>query len=360
MSTQETGNAVPEQSSDESLSFAELVSLRAGAAGESTEETEDQESEESESTEEETESSEQAEEAGEEEEESDGEEDADEDESDEDEEEESQEVDLLDLSPEQIQELAKKGKSRLLKRIGQLTAEKHAIENRLASLEAKANQAPEISPESNPFRSLDSLEKIEAKRKELEKTLETTDDLLEEHEGYGPDDVIHVGDRSFTKRDIRKANKNARDAIAKFLPAQAAHLQKQAQLAQAGEHYRKLAAHEVPEIADEESELGQRYKALVSDPLVERVKQEVPELGMQIEYILAHAARSIFGKKAAKVPPGAGIKLKAKPPATPGGAGTQKPPKPKEAKIRDARAKFEESGSIEDLVAMRAQRFSNS
>lgn len=355
MSTQETGNAVPEQSSDESLSLADIVSLRSGQA-ESEEES--QETELEEEPEEEFEESEAEESEDGEEEESD--EDSEEDDESEDDEEEAPEVDLLDLSAEQIQELAKKGKSRLLKRVGQLTAEKHAIEARLASLEAKATQAPEIPQDSNPFRSLDSLEKIEAKRKELERTLETTDDLLEEHEGYGPDDIIQVGDRTFTKRDIRKANKNARDAIAKFLPAQTAHLQKREQLKAGSEQYRSLAVKEVPEIEDEESELGQRFKALVNDPLVSRVKEEVPELGMQIEYILAHAVRSIFGKKTTNVKEGAGIKLKAKPPSTPGGAGTQKSSKAKEVKVRDASNRFEESGSIEDLVAMRTARFTHS
>ena len=41
------------------------------------------------------------------------------------------ELDLLDLSTEQIQELAKKGKSRLLQRVGELSAQKRLLEERL-------------------------------------------------------------------------------------------------------------------------------------------------------------------------------------------------------------------------------------
>ena len=43
------------------------------------------------------------------------------------------EIDLLDLTTEQIQELAKKGKSRLLQRIGELTAQKKALEEKLTA-----------------------------------------------------------------------------------------------------------------------------------------------------------------------------------------------------------------------------------
>ena len=41
---------------------------------------------------------------------------------------EESDIDLLNLSPEQIQELAKKGKSRLLQRIGELTAKTKTLE----------------------------------------------------------------------------------------------------------------------------------------------------------------------------------------------------------------------------------------
>lgn len=350
MSTPNDGNAGPEKTSDDNLGFAELVSLRAGATEEpdteeTTEGTEESEETETEETEEQSEETE--------------EEETEESEDDEEEtEEEGQEVDLLDLTPEQIQELAKKGKSRLLKRVGQLTAEKNAMESRLAALEAQANQAPEVPQDSNPFRDIDSLEKIEAKRKELARTLETTDDLLDEHEGYGPDDIITVGEKQFTKRDIRKANKNARDALAKYLPAQAAHLHKLSQFEAAGKQFQERAKQEVPEIQDEESEIGKNFKALISDPLVDRVKREIPELGMQIEFILAHAARSIFGKKSASLKPGSGTKLKAKPPAFPGGSGTQKLMKSGDSRIRELEARVDETGSIEDLVALRTEKHS--
>jgi len=332
------------QISEENLSVDELVHLRMGEttksevkaeeSGTETEETEEQPGEQPEEETEETEEEETEE-------------------SEKTEEEEEAEVDLLDLSPEQIQALAKKGKSRLLERIGELTAKNKALEEKLTTGQA---QAPVVAPDSNPFRDLTSYDALEAKQKELEATLETTDALLEDYEGYGPDDVITVGNREFTKKQIRQANRNARDAITKFLPAQASHLQKIQQMSAMSEKYREAAFKEVTELNDEKSEVSKQFKALVSDPLVDRVKKEIPELGMQFEYLLAHAARSIFGSKKS-VTTGAGMKLKANPPASPGGAGTARTMKPKAAKAQEAKSRFLETGSAEDLIAARLAQF---
>jgi hypothetical protein len=260
-------------------------------------------------------------------------------------------IDLLDLSPEQIKELAKKGKSRLLERIGELTAKNKALEEKARQFESQKTTR-EIPQEQNPFSNLATQDEIAEKYKEFEQTLETTDQILEEHEDYGPDDIISVGDKEFTKKQIRKANRNAREAITKYLPAQHQHLAKLNHLQTMGEQYKAAAAKEVPEINDEKSEIGKNYKALVSDPLIERVKKEIPELGMQVEYILAHAAKSIFGKKA-QIATGAGSKLKAEPPASPVGAGVARSSKNTKMKSKEAYSRFEQTGSVDDWIAAR-------
>jgi hypothetical protein len=328
----------------DNLSFAELLAQRAGKTEESTtkaeaEETEEQ-TEEVQPESDETEQEEQTEESEETEEEV------------EEEEQPQSDIDLLNLTPEQIQELARKGKSRLLERIGELTAKNKALEEKLSSSAVKPDQ--EVPQETNPFRELDSIEAIQAKYKELEQTLETTDQILEEHEDYGPDDIISVGDKEFTKKQIRKANRNAREAITKYLPAQHQHLVKLTQINTMAEQYKEAAKKEVPEIADESSELGKQFKVLISDPLIEKVRKEVPELGMQMEYILAHAVRSIHGKIAKTVPTGAGTKLKANPPSSPVGAGAAKSSKSPKSRIQDALSRFEKTGSVDDWIAARS------
>ena len=275
----------------------------------------------------------------------------------EDEEEEEQEIDLLSLNPEQLQALAKKSRSRLLHRVGELTAQKKALEEKLSS-QAETKPLPVIPQEENPFRDIESVEGLQAKFAELEKVAEETDNILEEHEDYGAEDIIVVGDREFTKKEIRKANRNAREAMAKYLPAQHAELARREQRVQMEAHYTGLIPQEVPELANEDSELSKQYKALLSDPLVEQVNKLVPDLGPQLPYILAHAVRSIHRSQKSKVAvKAAGVVSKAKVPGTPFGAGAAKSgPKTAKKSADQAYQRFQSSTSVEDWVAARVAR----
>ena len=271
--------------------------------------------------------------------------------------EEEQEIDLLSLNPAQIQELAKKSRSRLLHRVGELTAQKKALEEKLNS-QAEAKPLPTIPQESNPFRDIDTVEGLKAKYEELEKVAEETDTILEEHEDYGAEDIIVVGDKEFTKKEIRRANRNAREAMAKYLPAQSAELAKREQRKVMEQQYTALIPQEVPELADEESELSKQYKALLSDPLVEQVNKLVPDLGPQLPYILAHAIRSIHrSQKSKAVVKVAGSASKAKVPGTPFGAGAAKSGvKTAKKSAEQAYQRFQSSTSVEDWVAARVAR----
>ena len=325
------------------LSFEELVAQRMSRQTSPEEESE----EESEDT---TEDSEPAKPEDEEELESEESDDESEEES-----EEESEIDLLSLTTEQIQSLAKKGKSRLLQRIGELTAQKKALEEKIQS--QPQPQAKAVPQDENPFREVNSIEELKGKYDELERTLESTDEILEEHEDYGSDDIIVVGDKEFTKKQIRKANRNAREALTKYIPAQQQHIAKIAQYEQMSQQYSEAAKSEVPEIQDEESEIGKNYKALVSDPLISRIKTQIPEIGFQIEYILAHASRSLYGGKKIKAQPAMGNKLKVNPSSTPYGAGAAKSSSPVKAKVADAYNRFEKSGSPEEWIAARIAKF---
>jgi hypothetical protein len=265
---------------------------------------------------------------------------------------EESDIDLLNLSPEQIQELAKKGKSRLLQRIGELTAKTKTLEEQLQKAQPAAKEVPQ---EQNPFSKIQTMDDLQAKYSELEETLNATDELLDEYEDYGSDDIITVGDKEFTKRQIRKANRNAKEAITKFLPAQHAHLAKLQQFEQLSAQYQEAAKKEVPEILDEESVIGKNFKALVEDPLVAKVKEQIPEVGFQMEYLLAHAARSIFGGKS-RVPTGTGTRLKVEPPSSPVGAGAARSGKNPKAKGQEVYKRFESTGTVADWVAARIAR----
>lgn len=269
------------------------------------------------------------------------------------EEEEESEVDLLSLTTEQIQALAKKGKSRLLQRIGELTAQKKALEEKIQS----QPQVKEVPQEENPFREIQSFDDLKAKYQELERTLETTDALLEEYEDYRADDIILVGDKEFTKQQIRKANRNSRDALTKYLPAQQAHLQQIAQMEQLKGQYIAAAEEEVPDIKDESTPVGKQFRDLVSDPLIDKLRKQVPEIGYQIEYILAHAANSINGGTRIKKQPAVGNKLKVSPSSSPFGAGAAKSSTSSKSKVVDAYSRFEKSGSPEEWIAARIAKY---
>ena len=325
------------------LSFEELLAQRMARHTAPEEESEEEQIEEESQTEDEEPASQDDEESSEVE--------GDDDQDLEEESNEEAEIDLLSLTTEQIQSLAKKGKSRLLQRIGELTAQKKALEEKIQS--QPQTPAKVIPQDENPFKDISNFEELKAKYDELEKTLESTDEILEEHEDYAAEDIIVVGDKEFTKKQIRRANRNAREALTKFIPAQQQHLMKIVQFEQMAKQYSEAAKAEVPEIQDEESEIGKNYKALVSDPLVEQVKTKVPEIGFQIEYILAHAARSIFSGKKIKPQSAVGNKLKVNPSSTPFGAGAAKSSTPKNAKVVDAYYRFEKSGSPDEWIAAR-------
>ena len=267
------------------------------------------------------------------------------------------ELDLLSLSTEQIQELAKKGKSRLLQRVGELTAQKRLLEEKLQS-QAPAKPTKEIPQNENPFKEISDPKELLAKYGELEQVLEDTDAILEEHEDYGPDDIITVGDREFTKREIRKANRNARESITKYIPAQERQIAKVQQLSQMEEHYVAAAKNEVPAILDTESEVGARFNAMMQDPIVQQVRTQIPELGAQMEYLLAHAANSIFGKGKSKINSAAvGSKLKINPSSSPANSATVRSGSNKPQKAAEAYNRFEKSHSVDDWISARIAQY---
>jgi len=271
-----------------------------------------------------------------------------------------EEIDLTALSVEEIQNLAKKGKSRLLDRVGELTAKNKALEAKFDELSASQPAVKrEIPQDQNPFKELESFDDIKTKYAEVEQTLEQTDILLEEHEDYAADDIIVVGSQEFTKKQLRQANRNARDAMHKYLPAQAEHLKKRESLSQAAEHWNQQAVKEVPEIQDETSEFGKQYQELLASPNIKKLQEAVPEAAVDVGYILAHALRSIRGETKPKLSKGAGTKLKVKPPASPVSAGAAKQGGKSNMKVEDLHAKFLASGNESDFVAYQTAKMLN-
>lgn len=271
---------------------------------------------------------------------------------------ETQEIDLLSLTPEEIQTLAKNGKSRLLQRFGELTAKNKALEERLQA-QADSKPLPKTIPASeNPFSSLKTADEIQAKYDELEKVVEETDRVLEEHEDYGADDLINFGGKDFTKKEIRTANRNSRAALTKFLPAQKAEIQRSEQRKAMTEQFNAAIPEQIPEMADETTDMAKQFAAMRTDPLVEQVRQAVPDLAPQLDYLLAHAARSLSFKKPPTKATTAPVTIpKPKVAGIPvGAAAARSTAATGKDKARQAAARFEETGSEEALIAARIAR----
>jgi len=192
--------------------------------------------------------------------------------------------------------------------------------------------------------------------------LKGADRVLEDHEDYAADDVITFMGKEFTKKEIRLANRNARAALLKFLPAQRAELQRSEQRSEMEEKFNAAIPLEIPELADPETPMAKQFNAMLTDPLVAEVKRLVPEIAPQMGYLLAHAARSMASKSkplttTAKAAPGTPPRPKVS--GSPVGAAAAKTGgNPDKKREEQKSARYEQTGSIEDLVAARAARHS--
>lgn len=263
-------------------------------------------------------------------------------------------------TPEQIQEAASKANSRLLSRIGKLTERAKAAEDEAARLKAAGPAPASLNSDiPEPIRKFDSQEKIEQAMESYERTLEITRKVLREKSDYDADDVVYEADgQEYTKAQLEAAEQGAINALSKHLPRQAKHLEDVAKYKQTNVMWVEQAKKEVPEIQDEESEIGKAYAQLLSNPNVARLKELSPELTVDLEYMFAHAVNSIKGTRKPKVQTGAGKKLKSKPTASPVGSGAARGGKVTKGRAASKYDQWAESGSPDDWVAARIARAS--
>lgn len=331
------------------LSYDQFIALRSAsnAEPETPEETEE--------TNEETEEVEELEESSQETETDEPEET--EEEASEEEEAETAPIDLESLSPEEIQALAKKARSRLLKDLGRFKGEAKVLRQELEALkEQTAKPLPPAVPHAEipeVFRNLKSMEEIAAKHAEMEKVAEDADRLLDESEGYGPDEEFEFGGATFTRNKVKAAKRTALAAITKYLPAMHREIVVSEQRKTLKAQFEERIPKELPEVADKESESGKLYHAMIEDPLVARIRETVPEIDPQLDYLLAHAARSISaGSKLVPTKTVTGKTPQAKVPESPAGSAAARTSiKPASKAAEAAKAQWEKTGSTEDWQA---------
>jgi hypothetical protein len=270
--------------------------------------------------------------------------------------------DISELTDEEIAELASKGKSGLLRRIAELTARRKLAEERAAALEVAIQQARQQMPETvenNPYANVADATQLQSKKREVDEVIEWAEDLLFKSEDMAAADVVATVDgREYTKSDIRDSLRKARKARDKYLPAQFSELQAREQRTQLEAAFKQQARKELPWLDGEDNDTRKNFERMVADPRLKKLKADVPDIAPQIEYLIAHAANSMWGRRS--IPEDKPKSPTLNPPSNPSSsaAAPEKAEGRLEKSIKDVESRFKQSGSPNDYVALRAAQLS--
>ena len=272
-------------------------------------------------------------------------------------------LDLDEMSEDDLKELSEKLGSRAVARFGELTAKRKAAEEKLKAMEAQLQTKNPLETQqvaNNPYESVDSLEGLQEKAQEVTEVIEWAEEMLFNADGYGPEDVVtEVEGKELTKADVRKSLLNARKARDKFLPAQLKTLQTVAQSKQLKEAFDTQATQELDWLQGEDNDTRKNYEAMVGDSRFQKLLDKAePEIGAQLNYIMAHAANSIYGRKTIKNSP---TSTKLSPPKTAiSAASTSEKTVGKSAKaLKSFNQQFRQSGNKSDFIALRTLQLKN-
>ena len=272
-------------------------------------------------------------------------------------------LDLDEMSEDDLKDLSEKLGSRAVARFGELTAKRKAAEAKIKELESKLNgDNPLQSSETianNPYENLNTVDLLQEKATEINNIIEWAEDQLFNADGYGPEDVVtEVNGKEMTKKDIRQSLLQARKARDKFLP----HQLKAVQSVEKGKELKKTfdekANKELSWLKGEDNDTRKQYEAMIKDPrFVQLTESADPEIGAQLNYIMAHAANSIYGRKLVKSsntatldPPKTGITSASK---------SEKTMNKSAKALKDLSQRFRQSGNKGDFITLRTQQIKN-
>lgn len=274
-------------------------------------------------------------------------------------------VELSELSDEEIQELAQKGKSGLLKRIAELTAKRKLAEEKAAQLEAYMAQQQNNKPlepkvENNPYASISSMEDLGKKAQEVTDVVEWAEDILDRAEHLGFEDIAATVDgRELTKAQVKETLRNARKARDKFLPAQKKEIEAGIQRKGLRSAFEQQAVKELEWLAtQEDNDIKRQFFAMLNDPRLKGMEEALPDVAPQLPYILAHAANSMYGRKL--IPMDNKPSPKLTPPGSPSAAAAagDRTPSAGERNVKEVSKRLADSGSVSDFIALRAAQLS--
>jgi len=279
----------------------------------------------------------------------------------------SKEVDLENLSEAELKELAEKLGSRAVARFGELTAKRKAAEEQLAALRAElmarqsqpADPLSDGKPKDNPYKSIKTLPELQAKAREVDEVIEWADDVLWSSDHLGSDDVVATVDgKELTKAQVRRALRDAQKARKEHLPARFQDLQAAEQRKAVKAQFEQAARKELDWLGGEDNDVRKQFEALKQSPILVKARESVPEIEPFIDYMVAHAANSIYGRKSIPLTTKASPSIN--PPSNPQSS-VAKPEKQDSADSKretEARKRLSETNAISDFVALRTAQIS--
>ena len=272
-------------------------------------------------------------------------------------------LDLDNLSEDEIRELSEKLGSRAVSRFGELTAKRKKAEERLVELENKLSENELKSAtriENNPYSDLKNIDDLKSKAVEVNNIIEWAEDILFNTDGFSPEDkVTEIDGKSITKKEVRTTLQNARKTRDKFLPDQLRNIQKLDNAVKIKKNFEEQAENELSWMKGEDNDTRRKYEAMIKDPRFVEMEQSVdPEVASQLNYIIAHAANSLYARKTIteKSTPG-----RLNPPSNAtSSAGTPEKTASKSIKaLKEISQRFKTSGSKNDFINLRTLQIKN-
>jgi hypothetical protein len=280
------------------------------------------------------------------------------------------ELNLDEMSPDEIDELAKKLSSKAVARYGELTAKRKQAEAEIARLKAELEGSKnplqrEEPHEDNPFRDVKSVEDLQAKWTQMKEVVDWAEDLLDANDDRAADDVIvELNGTEFTKRDVKARKRQAQKAMESYLPQQLQAVQKRQQAEQLRTHLDSQLRQELPWMEGDDNDARKLFESVRDDPrtqkLTELVADQLPEVAAQLDYILAHFSNSLYQIQHRPAKPAAKT-VNAKPnlqvnPAAGAAPNTREVSQAKA--LKELTERFAKSGSMGDFKALRAAQLS--
>lgn len=214
--------------------------------------------------------------------------------------------DLDKMSEAELNALAEKTRSKALSRFGELTADKKALQQQLTVMQQQLAQAQAQKPviESKvqipaEIASIGDVDGLKAKLTQADEVIEWAERVLDQSEHLGVNDIaIEYNGKEYTKLQIKDYMKDARRTKEKYIPAQLAEIQTKAAREQLHKQYMAQANAELPWVSGEDNDNRKTYEAISKNPAMQRIRDLVPEVAPELDYIIMHAINSMNSKKA--------------------------------------------------------------